>query len=59
MKIKAIISKMRRDFMGIFECENCGKTEVQWGYDDEFFQQKVIPEMVCKECGKKAEVVEQ
>jgi transcription elongation factor Elf1 len=55
MKIKKIISQMRRDFTAIFECEHCGKTEEKSGcYDDEYYHRKVIPEMKCKDCNKKA-----
>lgn len=55
MRIVEITSQIRRDFRAIFECEHCGKTESGKGYDDDFFHRKVIPEMVCKECGKKAD----
>lgn len=55
MKIQKITNQIRRDFTAIFECEHCGKTEERRGcYDDEFFHRKVIPEIQCKECGKKA-----
>ena len=54
MKIESITSQMRRDFRAIYKCEHCGKTERGNGYDDTYFHLKVIPEMICKECGKKA-----
>lgn len=55
MKINTITSQRRRDFQAIYECEHCGKTESGNGYDDEYFHRKVIPEMTCKACGKKAD----
>ena len=55
MRIVEITSQMRRDFRAIFECEHCKKCETLNGYDDTYFHQKVIPEMKCKECGKKAD----
>ena len=54
MKIKKIISQYRRDFKAEYECEHCGDVEVGTGYDDAHFHRDVIPDMVCKKCGKKA-----
>lgn len=54
MKIKEIIWQNRRDFKAIYECEHCGDTNELNGYDDANFHNNVIPEMVCKGCGKKA-----
>ncbi len=55
MKIKKIISQHRRDFRADMICEHCGHIEERKsGYDDSYFHQKVIPEMVCKKCHKKA-----
>lgn len=54
MKIKKITSQNRRDFRAEFECENCGHIEKQSGYDDEYYHNKVIPDMECPKCGKKA-----
>ena len=54
MKIDAILSQHRRDFTARFICEHCGYTMVCSGYDDAFFHNKVIPDMKCPECGKKA-----
>lgn len=55
MKIKRIISQNRRDFRADYECEHCGNVEKDRpGYDDAFFHQHVIPDMVCKSCGEKA-----
>jgi len=53
MKIKTIKSQNRRDFQAIYECEYCGYTEENYGYDDANFHNNVIPNMVCKQCGKK------
>lgn len=55
MKINKIISQNRRDFWGIFECEHCGDKLEKNGYDDSNFHKNVIPDMVCKKCGKKAD----
>ena len=54
MKIKTILDQYRRDFVAIYECEHCGDTEKRSGYDDQYFHDKVIPEMACKKCGKRA-----
>lgn len=55
MRIKDIINQNRRDFNAIYECDHCGHTLESYGYDDENFHQNVVPEMVCPECGKKAD----
>lgn len=54
MKIKKILHQHRRDFRAIYECEHCGYEHEDSGYDDAFFHKKVIPDMVCPKCGKKA-----
>lgn len=54
MRIKEITYQNRRDFKAIFECEHCGATSKEWGYDDRNFHENVIPNMVCKQCGKKS-----
>jgi len=54
MRIKRILSQHRRDFTAEYECEHCGKVHVGQGYDDANFHNNVIPNMVCKSCGKKA-----
>lgn len=55
MKIKKINSQTRRDFLADMECEHCGYIEKNVsGYDDDFFHRKIIPDMKCKKCGKKA-----
>lgn len=55
MKIKNIISQLRRDFNAILVCEHC-ETEylLTTGYDDDNYHMNVIPNMACKYCGKKA-----
>ena len=55
MKIKKIISQMRRDFTAVYECEHCGHEEEDSGYDDDNFHQNVIPERKCTQSGKTAE----
>ncbi len=54
MRIKEIIEQSRRDFTALYECEHCGDEHEGPGYDDANFHQNVIPDMVCKACGKKA-----
>ena len=55
MKIQKIIYKHRRDFQAIYECEHCGFTKEDGGYDDAYFHNEVIPKMVCPKCGKTAD----
>ena len=52
MKIKEIISQSRRDFRAIYICEHCGNTHKDYGYDDAYFHNNVIPKMKCGKCGK-------
>lgn len=54
MKIKKITSRNRRDFHAVYVCEHCGFEREGYGYDDWNFHNKVIPDMVCPKCGKKA-----
>lgn len=54
MRIKRIINQHRRDFRAEYECEHCGHTRIDYGYDDDHFHRKVIPDMVCPNCGKRA-----
>ena len=55
MRIKKFTYQNRRDFKAIYECEKCGATCEEWGYDDRNFHDNVIPRLVCKECGESAE----
>jgi len=52
MRIKQKIRQHRRDFTAIYECESCGATHEEGGYDDAYFHEQVIPSMECPECGK-------
>ncbi len=54
MIIKEITRQHRRDFWAIYQCEHCGYEAKGSGYDDANFHENVIPDMKCKECGKKA-----
>lgn len=56
MKIEKILNQNRRDFTAIFKCEHCNESEKMGGYDDSYFHQEVIPKMICKNCGKKADL---
>jgi hypothetical protein len=52
--IKEILNQSRRDFNAIYECEHC-KTQVQdFGYDDFYFHNHVVPSMICSSCNKKS-----
>ncbi len=53
MKITKIISQCRRDFSAEMTCEGCGNKQINNnGYDDDFYYERVIPNMKCKECGE-------
>ena len=52
MRIKEVLSQHRRDFTAIYECEHCGSTKKDSGYDDAYFHKNVIPFMICEKCGK-------
>ena len=54
MKIKEILSQYRRDFTAIYECDHCGATQKNTGYDDKNFHENIIPKIPCSECGKVA-----
>lgn len=56
MRIKRIISQIRRDFYADYECEHCGYVDKnRYGYDDTNFHRNVIPKMKCPKCGKTAD----
>ena len=55
MRIKEYTYRNRRDFKAIFECEHCGNTYEDWGYDDANYHNNVVPNFECKECGEKAD----
>jgi Zn finger protein HypA/HybF involved in hydrogenase expression len=55
MKILEKTYQHRRDFRADMVCEHCGHIEKNVsGYDDTYFHTEVIPNMVCKKCGKKS-----
>ncbi len=55
MKIKKIISQIRRDFWADMVCEHCGHVEKDVsGYDDDNFHKNIIPDMTCSQCGGKS-----
>ena len=54
MRIKRIVSQHRRDFTALYECEHCAAETEGRGYDDAYFHECAVPQMVCKDCGKKA-----
>lgn len=49
-----IIYVSRNDYKAIFECECCHKKYEAWGYDDLYFDNKVIPNAICPNCNKSA-----
>lgn len=52
MKIQKMLSQYRRDFQAVYVCEGCGATKKDYGYDDKYFHETVIPNMKCDKCGK-------
>jgi len=54
MRIKSIKSQHRRDFWAVYECQHCGHNQEDYGYDDAYFHNDVIPNLKCWKCGKKA-----
>lgn len=55
MKIREILTRSRRDFTAIYECEHCGHLIKSYGYDDRNFHENVIPKMKCENCEKIAD----
>ena len=44
---------MRRDFTGIYQCEGCNTIHEKYGcYDDDYFHEKVMPDIKCTGCGQ-------
>jgi len=53
MRLIEKINQSRRDFDGVYECENCGNKETHNGcYDDRNFHDNVAPNWKCEKCGK-------
>lgn len=50
MIIKKKLRQHRRDFTAIYECEHCGHTHENSGYDDTHFHENVVPNRKCPEC---------
>ena len=58
MKIIKNYGFNRRDFYADMECEYCGNVHKKVScYDDSYFHQEVIPNMVCRKCGFTSGVV--
>jgi hypothetical protein len=55
VRIMVIVSRHRRDFRAVYECEYCGFSFEDSGYDDAHFHNSVIPDMKCLKCNKKAD----
>jgi len=55
MIILRILSQNRRDLRVDFICEHCLTVEKnKSAYDDDFFHEKIVPDMKCKRCHNKA-----
>lgn len=53
MKIAKILSSHGSDFRARMECEHCGhEQELDSGYHDSHYHERVIPAMTCGGCGK-------
>lgn len=50
MELIEKIDQFRRDFTGLYECENCKKQIELKGYDDRNWHDKVAPEIKCPNC---------
>jgi len=45
-------NQLRRDFDGLYECENCeAQEEIKDCYDDRNFHDNVMPNHKCNKCG--------
>lgn len=55
MKIHRITYRFGRDFAAEMKCEHCGHVgHIVNGYSDDFYFERVIQAMRCKDCGKNA-----
>ena len=53
MNIKKITySNGRNDFKAIYVCSQCGHEFEAWGYSDANFYDNVMPNAICRSCGK-------
>jgi hypothetical protein len=53
MQILNIINQIRRDFTARLVCQSCKHEQIlNSGYDDDYFHQKVIPDIKCEKCGE-------
>jgi hypothetical protein len=53
MRVREVTFQLGRNYSAIMECEHCNNTQEERGcYDDAYFDNHVIPAMVCKSCGK-------
>ena len=51
MKIIKGIYSNRNDYVAEFECEHCSYKMKAWGYSDDNFDNNVIPNVSCLNCG--------
>jgi len=54
MHIKKIVDQIRRDFTAVYECEHCGHSYTDNGYDDDNFHRNVVPNFECPKCSETA-----
>ena len=59
MKLLKKTRQHRRDFTGIYECEECHFTIELDGYDDRYFHDNVVPSWECLKCGKSTNDLEE
>ena len=52
MKIKEITYSNRNDFKAIYFCPLCKNEFEAWGYSDSNFYENVMPNAICRNCGK-------
>lgn len=53
MKIQKVTWSMGNDFSANLVCEHCGHVQqINRGYNDSFYHNRVIPTITCEDCGK-------
>jgi len=54
MKEISTLYSHNNDYKSEWECEQCGYVYEGWGYEDNNFDNNVIPNAICPKCGKSA-----
>ena len=52
MQVKKIDKTSDNDICCHLKCEFCGSEQCQYGYDDEYYFNQVVPEIKCLNCGR-------